>query len=425
MRTMRRVGVLATAGLFLSAFIGGPADADTPAAYTGSAKSTALTVSVLGQSATAGISSASGDSSPNAAAAGTGAVLGTTIVGEAKAAAGQTVPEKCGSVGPLGGTPTTVGPLTLGVACGTASASVAGGFPVATSEGNIAGLDVSAQSVLSGPLAPVTGPVTGGLDSLLNEACTRLPQSCNVTNTIDEVLESLVTTKTLEATIGKATSSVTTNASKLTALGEANAAEIKLLPAPVIDGVPLNEPFATIQVAKAGAKVECDIATGTATNSVDPAIVRIKLAAPIFASLPAQTIAHPAVGSITVNSTSAEIVVAPGTTFVVPGTAGTPIETEIVVAAGKKTDNPDGTKSAVADGVKIHALKGLQGGVLIDLAHAEATAGCKPAVIDPVPVTPPAQELPRTGGTPVIPMLGAGALLAAVVTRRTLLARSN
>src|SRR5687768_7627115 len=92
---MRRVGALASVGLFLSAFIGGPAGADTPAAFTASAKGSALTLTLANQGISLGLSSAQGDSSPNAAAEGAAALLGTTFQGQKKASAGQNLAESC------------------------------------------------------------------------------------------------------------------------------------------------------------------------------------------------------------------------------------------------------------------------------------------------------------------------------------------
>ena len=97
----------------------------------------------------------------------------------------------------------------------------------------------------------------------------------------------------------------------------------------------------------------------------------------------------------------------PGSTVVL--FPGLPIQTEIVVGAGATKVNPDKTASATADGVKIHALQlapaPLAGGLLANLAHAEAAGGCVAAVADvAAPAAPAApeitRELPRTGPAP-------------------------
>ena len=87
---------------------------------------------------------------------------------------------------------------------------------------------------------------------------------------------------------------------------------------------------------------------------------------------------------------------------------------------------------AVADGVSLHLLKGIaassptarDGGILLQLAHSEADVAGAPAVTVPVtnnPTVAGVQQLPRTGGTPWMPMLGVGVLGLAVLVRRTLL----
>jgi LPXTG-motif cell wall-anchored protein len=96
------------------------------------------------------------------------------------------------------------------------------------------------------------------------------------------------------------------------------------------------------------------------------------------------------------------------------------------VAGGTATTNPDGSATATADGVSVQALKGLPGGgITLQLAHAEAAVnGTKAVVTPPAPATPvavtPRGELPRTGGTPWLPIAGAVLLGIAVIARRSL-----
>jgi hypothetical protein len=104
---------------------------------------------------------------------------------------------------------------------------------------------------------------------------------------------------------------------------------------------------------------------------------------------------------------------------------GTPLETRIAIASGRTVTNADGTVGAVADAVKIHALKNigtlvpaLAGGIKLELAHAEANVGGAPAQVLALPDLP--RELPRTGSTPWIAVAGIGALGMAVITRRVL-----
>jgi hypothetical protein len=159
-----------------------------------------------------------------------------------------------------------------------------------------------------------------------------------------------------------------------------------------IGGLDTN-PVASIIVSSAKAQAVYDRNAGASQASFDPALVTVRLS--------------------TVLTGNQEIKIAPGETITL--LQGTPLESEIVVADGKTFKNADGSMAAVADGVKLHLLKGVNGGILIELAHAEAgVIGALPQVS---PIAP-AFELPRTGGTPWIPVAGASALGFAVLVRR-------
>jgi len=82
---------------------------------------------------------------------------------------------------------------------------------------------------------------------------------------------------------------------------------------------------------------------------------------------------------------------------------------------------------AVADGVSLQLLKGVAGGITLELAHAESAVGGAKALITTQSVNPPAEvkaaELARTGAeAPWLPM-GILLILAAFVTRRASRAR--
>ena len=104
--------------------------------------------------------------------------------------------------------------------------------------------------------------------------------------------------------------------------------------------------------------------------------------------------------------------------------AGTPLESRIVLGAGKIVDDGVFGKKAVADGVAVELLKGISGGIVLNLAHAEAGA------ISNLPVTKvldiPSLDiargtptsLPRTGAETALPLALAGAGIALVAVRR-------
>jgi hypothetical protein len=447
MGSIRRVGVLAAAGILLSAVAGGSAaSAATPAAYAGSASGYALKLTLANQGITAGASSAKAASDGTGEAQGTGGVSPAGAVGDVKATnpPGETKPEVCGAVLP----PAALGaiPVNIGLGCGSASATGTGLASVATANGKVAGLDVNLQTVLT--QIPVTQPITDALTGVLNQICAglggTLPAGCNVTGTAQALVQSLGATETLNGELGSSTSGVAVAGTTVTTESTGSGAIIRLLPNATLNGVPIGEPLVTITVARANAKVVCDLSTGNAVPSFDPAIVRVKFSNPLAAILPnlstdqLPTITlpdNPAAVGTPINPTVAlqngELTVTPGSTVVL--FPNTPIQTEIVVGSGASKVNGDKTASATADGVKIHALQNigtvaapLTGGLLLNLAHAEAAGGCVQAVADEVTTTTSPEirrELPRTGpssGFPWLPMVGVSGLALAVLTRRAI-----
>lgn len=392
-RLAAAAGAISIAGAFVAA---GPVTAQTATAesYVGSAAGKALDLSVLSlPKVTLGVSTAKVTSLLTAAAEGAGSLglAGTTTKAEVANTGTVTQPSSCAVPLPVADI------LNIGIACGSASASVVNNNPVATGEGSVASIDLSGQNLLN-TVAPLTDTVTGTVETGLTTVCGALALTCPLTGTVSDVLNSVLDTKTLEVAAGKSTSSVTTDSGKVVATATATGAEIKLLPTPVVAGVTSGEPLATIIVGQAKATATYDRSTGSSTPLVDPALVRVKLNTQLTTAL--------GLGS--------EITVPVGQSFIVPGTAGTPLETEIVVAAGRTVNNPDGTIGAIADAVKVHALKGISGGILLSLASAEAGVGGNVAAQAPAV----GLELPRTGGTPWIPLAGVSILGLAVLVRR-------
>lgn len=390
---MARINRLAAAlGAFTlaSVFVTGPVGADTAETYVGSASARALDIKLLGQDTSIGVTTGKVTSGLTAVAEGAGQLLnlGSTQRAEVSGSGTQAKPEACAVALPL------LEILDIGLACGSATASVEGGNPKAEADAKVTGLDLSLNNVLG--LAGVEGLATGTVDTVQTTVC-GLPALggilCPVVQTVTGTVDNLLNTKTLEVTVGPSSSDIVTDAGKVTSTGSASGAEIKLLPLRVLDGVDLG-PLATITVSSAKATAVYDRATGTSTPTVDPSLITIRLGA--TALLPVTEIKVPIGTSQTILQ-------------------GTPLESDIIVAAGKTVTNPDGTVSAIADGVKLHLLKGLNGGIELGLAHAEAGVGGTVAQVTPVT---PAVELPRTGGLAWIPVAGVGVLGLAVLVRR-------
>jgi LPXTG-motif cell wall-anchored protein len=299
--------------------------------------------------------------------------------------------------------------VSLGLACGDANASVANNLPSAYGEGSVAGLTLDGQVALAN-LDTVTTPVGDALSGVLDTVCDTIGETCPATQTVEDLIESVLNTRTLDVTVGKSIAKVDTTADNITSTATANGAVINILPLPVLNGVSSGEPLAKIEVGAAKATAVYNRAAGTtAEPTFDPAVVRITF----------NTVLN-----------LAPIELAPDQDITI--LADTPLESRIIVGAGSVVTNADGTKGAVADGVKLQLLEPLgasnatakDGGITLELAHAEAGVAGQPKIVTPPPAlttnTPDiARELPKTGGNPFIPMAGVVVLAVAVLVRRT------
>ena len=421
MSILRRMVAVAVASTVVAAFMAvvpaNAADDDsvtttTPEAFIATASSQGLQLSLLGTDLTIGASNALIDSSVKAQAAGAGVLL----VGGTVAEALVTGVDKALDPAPACVLNLPLGLLNLAAACGDAAVSTAGGLPNAIGAGGVASVEVGISllnnlidqlaGVLDQTVASVVDPL---LNNLLGGLLDPLLGALNLTtdSLVSDLLEGLQrATGVLNIRLGTSTSKGITDATKVRSEGKAEGAVIELLP-----GLsPLGAPLATITVGAASASVDVTRpaasqsgpVTAVATPSFQAALVEVLLGLPLL-------------GNVT------RIPIGLGAPLTL--LAGTPLETTITLGGGTTADGPNGSKVAVADGVRIEALKGLNGGIVLGLAHAEAAGGGVSAVISvqqkavPVPIVVP--ELARTGGRePWAPMLGAGLLLAAFLTRR-------
>jgi hypothetical protein len=257
------------------------------------------------------------------------------------------------------------------------------------------------------PIADLTDPVQAALAPLTGPLADATGIDVDTTvDTVEDLLIQLLTTRVLDVSLGKATSSVLTTASSLTSTGTAEGATIKLLPI----STPLGEiPLVTIKIGSSQATASYDRQSAKAVPSFSAALVTIDLA--------------PALG---LPAALSHIEVAPGQTIDIPGLKGTPLESTIRIADGHTETLADGGVKAIADGVSLELLKGIgassptamDGGVVLQLAHSEAEVAGAPAVKSAEVLAQ--TSLPRTGGTPWIPMAGIGILAIALVGRRAM-----
>ncbi|MDQ3979738.1 MAG: hypothetical protein M3314_09320 [Actinomycetota bacterium] len=422
MSIVRRIVAVAVTSTVVAAFMAvvpaNAADGDTittttaPEAFIATASAQGLRLSLFGTDITVGASNALIDSSPKAQALGAGVLL----VGGTVAEALVTGLDKTLDPAPACVINLPLGLLNLAAACGDAAVSTVGGLPNAVSSGGVASVEIGLSllgplvdqlaALLDQTIATVLDPLLGLLGNLLNPLLSALNLSTD--NLVSDLLAGLQrATAVLAIRLGTSSATGTTDAAKVRSEGKAEGAVIELLP-----GLsPLGAPLATITVGQARASVDVTrpaasqtgAVTAVATPDFDAALVNVALGLPIL-------------GDVT------NIPVGLGSPLTL--LAGTPLQSTITLGGGSVSDGPNGSKVAVADGVSLQLLTGLNGGIGLSLAHAEAAGGGVSAVITvqqkavPVPVVVP--ELARTGGRePWAPMLGAGLLLAALLTRRT------
>jgi len=385
-----------------SALLAGPAGANTPEVYVGSAagKALDLTMSLNGaaNSLTFGVSQAKVDSTLTATASAAGELLQGTLQ-TAKTAGDNTTnsnPEVCG---PISVPAQDVG-LSLTTACASSSATVANGLPVAVGKASVASLSVNVATLtkavqLAQPLNQILTPI---FDALKNVPVLGTP--------VSDVLNSVLNTQTATASLGASSSNVTTTGPTVTSTATAAGGVIKVLAAPIgstPNGLVSTDPLATITVSSAQAQSVYNRATGRSSASFNPALVSVHF--------------NPTLGI-------PDVSVTPGVTQSL--FAGTPLQTDITVANGSTVTNPDGSVGATASGVRVDLLRDPADTAFktpllsLKFAHAEAGVAGTPAVVSlPQPQLP--RDLPRTGGTPWIPMAGAGALVLALIVRRSAL----
>lgn len=405
MRTsIRRISAAVATAIVAGAFIASPAGAAANENYVGSATGTALNLDAVGQKLTLGFSKGKVASTLEAVAEAAGQLLpaGNATTSKASVTGADGTQEQKEQCGPIS-TPAELQQigLSLATACSSSFSEIKSGAPRVLSEGSVADFDLSANLILDKvpQLNQTIDQVQAGLMPVLGQLDAVTQQlGISLSDTVGTLLDKLQTTQTLRVSVGKTTSDVTTVASTVTSAATAAGAQIDLLPVgALVNGV--QAPLVSIIVGSAKASAVYDRQAGTSSADFDPALVRVV--------------------TNLAGALKQEIAVAPGQTITL--LEGTPLESDIIVGDGSTVKNPDGSVGAIADGVALRLLKGVNGGINLDLAHAEAGVAGSPAVADVVDI-PRASELPRTGSNgPWLPVAGATLIAAAVVTRRFVL----
>jgi hypothetical protein len=391
-----------------------------PETFAGGAAARALDLSILGQKLTLGDTVANivkgvgdtGNSTFLAKAVGTGqlSLLGNTTASSSVTSEGaQNTPASCAALK----LPAEIEAiLSVGIACGSSSAALNNGLMNAVAGGQVGDVELSVNTLLAtlGVAEPV-GELVNTLNGVLQQVTHQVDATLGVdtSDLLTAVLEGVVKTKTLSVVIGDAKSEVVNTANAVTAKAHSAAVDIKILPTPTIAGVVQSQPLVEIIIGEASAKASYDRLTGKPLGDpeFDPAIVRVKGLVPTLLLH-----ADPDKG----------IAVALGQDLTL--LAGTPLESRIALGSGKIVDDGVFGKKAVADGVAVELLKGISGGIVLNLAHAEAGAIdnlAQTKVLD-TPSLDIARgqptSLPRTGAETALPLALAGVAVAIVAVRR-------
>jgi hypothetical protein len=423
MRTVQRVGAIALAGLLMAAVLALPASAQTqtietrPESFIATAAARGLDLNLFGTRVTVGQSSAIINSTPSAKASGAGVALASGTVSNSEVSGpnqSSAPPKACVLNLPVASL------LAVELACGESRVSTVGGAPSAYGAGSVAGVDLLGTSLLDPIIAllrslldqllpvvdqtvgAVTGTLTPVLGNLLGGLAGNLGLGTNstvgpVTGLVDNLLDGVErATQLLDVKVGDSNSTTATTATAVTAVANAAGAQIDLLPGLTLGGAPLL----SIIVGQATSTSTFDRATAKSTPSFDAAVARVRLGLPLLGS---------AVTDIPVQLNQ------PLTLL-----AGTPLESTISLGAGRTVTDPNtGAVASYADGVSIQLLKGLNGGIGLELAHAETGVGGQTRLTSQQQtVIPVAPTLAKTGNDPWLPLTGAGLLLVAVAIRR-------
>jgi hypothetical protein len=427
MRTVQRIGAIAVSGLMMTAALALPASGQTTEVETraesfiATAAARGLDLNLFGTRVTVGQSSAVINSTPSAKASGAGVALvsGTVSTSEVNAPNQSAAPPKaCVLNLPL------LELLAVELACGESRVSTTNGAPAAFGAGSVAGVDLAALSALEpvidllrqlleallGPLVDETlGGALGSLPANLGGLLAPLGLQLGltegsevdpVTGLVDSLLDGLErATSLVDISLGASTAETVTAADKVTATANAAGAQIDLLPGLTLGG----DPLLSIIVGSAKSTSVFERATAKSTPAFDAAIARVRLGLPLLG------------GTVT------EIPISLGAPLTL--LAGTPLETTISLGAGRTVTDPEtGSVASYADGVSIQLLKGLNGGIGLELAHAETGVGGQTRLVSQQQVVTPVPTLAKTGNDPWLPLTGAALLGIALGIRRRVLA---
>lgn len=275
--------------------------------------------------------------------------------------------------------------VDLRIACGSSKSGLRLGFPYTTNTGKVAHLGVTLPvgAVLGQlPEVALVDDLTETLKPILDQA----PQEVkDAVQKVVDLVNDLAATEAVAAELAPARSSITSKGSKLTVTSDAAGALIGLigLPENLVEGTdvsvesdPLTNGLVIIEVGRAQSSATLDTTNASASAAASPALVTVKV----------RDITKP-------EPTYIEVTVAPGETITV--LEGTPAESTITAADSTVEEN-GASAQAEAHAVRLHLLKGVNGGVVAALG---TTGVAVKGEVVKNQVVAPKEILPFTGGT--------------------------
>lgn len=383
--------------------------------YALSGEARSLELAIGDQGVSLGVALARADSTPSAVGVGAGqcTLLGPAADPDELPCTEETTMKSRFPGTPGNDTPRCAGSLPeplaaivdLKAACGASRSGILKNTPFTRSTGKVGQVEVTlpvGAALGNLPVNPLVEDLTETLSPILDKT------PAIVRDAVDNVvglITGLAETEALAIKLGNSTSSVSSKKGVITVDSASAGALIGLvgIPEARVDGTaisassdPLTNGLIIIEVGTAQATASLDEATARATGAASAAIVTVKV----------RDITKPEPSYVT-------IPVAPGQTVTV--LQGTPAESTIVAADSTVEENGS-EAAAAADAVRLHLLKGVNGGV--SLALARATAAVKGTAVKPAaPIKKAPEPLPVTGGTDMIfpalvLILGAGVVMA-------------
>lgn len=426
MRKPNRLAILGLSVVATSALFAGSASAQVTGAGTGSygaqANAESLMISVGGVQLTGSKAVASLD---NPAATPTSKALASMILtpafdsGAIEAAANTTTtsdvkkPEAC-TGNELEAIP---GIARLDITCPEVAALVTDGLPSARALGAQVVLEPSVSAVLDtlGLTETVTSTTDVVFEDVLNplvEALTGTPieqVASDAVTTVQDVLnDTLTLNSTARIVVAPALAEVSSTAELITAKAHSQGIRVELLPVNELgatngllpDDLLPGEPLVTITIGNAKAVSTYNRITQAKTETHEAGLVTIE-----FGSTALTDALGLSAEPITVPVGASQCIL-----------EDTPLETCVNVA----TAGVDANGNPYATSSSIELFKGVNGGVILGTGGVTSASLGAPAVA--LPAASP--DLPRTGGSDTLPIMGAGLLGLAVLGRRIVLGRA-